>query len=146
MLFLIILLIIIIIYLIKDNYVINIEGFNGQTGRFCYTCQNKTYNQCMSCFNCGWCEDDKGNGQCIGGDHRGPWNYERCAKWSNGDPYSYMLERKKRKCGINYVETQNSVLPNHTGSYTNPYLYMHLRNQCYGCTNYPVSSNSLTTL
>jgi len=78
------------------------EGLNEQVGRFCYTCSNKNYNDCLSCFNCGYCFDEFGNRQCIGGDYRGPYNFEKCGIWKSGkskcniwksgDPYSYMIQ------------------------------------------------------
>ena len=71
------------------------EGFNNQAGQFCTTCAGKTFNQCSGCFNCGYCVDRYGNGGCIGGDHKGPYNFERCARWYSGDPYAYMLQRNK---------------------------------------------------
>ncbi len=75
------------------------EGYNDQTGRFCTTCRGKTPNQCMRCFNCGFCVDRWGNAQCIGGDHKGPFNFERCMSWYHTDPYSFMLQRNANyKC------------------------------------------------
>jgi hypothetical protein len=69
------------------------EHFNEKVGRFCLSCHGKTINECLGCFNCGYCIDENGNGQCIGGDHRGPYNYERCAYWYSGDPFSRMMQR-----------------------------------------------------
>lgn len=69
------------------------EGFNENSGQFCRTCEGKTFNQCSSCFNCGYCVDRYGNAECIGGDHKGPYNFERCDRWYSGDPYSYMLQQ-----------------------------------------------------
>lgn len=70
----------------------NVEGFNEQAGQFCTTCSGKTFNQCSDCFNCGFCVDQFGNGSCIGGDHKGPWNKERCARWYSGNPYTFMKQ------------------------------------------------------
>ncbi len=70
-----------------------VEGYNDQAGRFCTTCSGKTPNECMRCFNCGFCVDKDGNAACIGGDHKGPFNYERCTAWYSGDPYARMLQR-----------------------------------------------------
>lgn len=70
-----------------------VEGFNEQAGRFCHTCAGKNFNQCSQCFNCGFCVDKWGNGGCIGGDHTGPYNFERCAFWYSGDPYARMNQR-----------------------------------------------------
>lgn len=66
------------------------EHFNEQVGKFCTECHNKTFNQCLSCFNCGFGIDKFGNSACIGGDHNGPFNYEEVALWYYGDPWSRM--------------------------------------------------------
>ncbi len=70
------------------------EHFNDQVGQFCYSCSGKTVNQCMNCFNCGFCVDKFGNSGCIGGDHKGPYNHERCVVWHYGDPWSKMARKK----------------------------------------------------
>jgi hypothetical protein len=76
-----------------------IEKFNDQSGRFCPDCRNKTFNECLRCFNCGWCVDKDGNSGCVGGDHNGPYNYENCAKWYYIDPFTYMSQiNKDYKC------------------------------------------------
>lgn len=75
---------------IQEN---GVEPFNEEVGQFCKTCRGKTFNQCLGCFNCGFCVDKWGNGGCIGGDHKGPFNFERCAKWYSGDPYSFMMQQ-----------------------------------------------------
>lgn len=69
-----------------------VEGYNNQTGRFCTTCDSQTPNQCLGCFNCGFCVDKQGNARCMGGDHNGPYNNENCAAWYHGDPFSRMLQ------------------------------------------------------
>lgn len=75
------------------------EPFNEKVGQFCITCKGKNYNQCLNCFNCGFCVDKWGNAQCIGGSHRGPYNFERCVRWYHGDPYAFMLQKNaNRKC------------------------------------------------
>ena len=86
---------IIVIILIYKNYKKNssVEGYNEQSGRFCPTCVNKTFNQCLRCFNCGWCVDKYGNSGCVGGDQNGPYNYEDCAKWYYIDPFTFMTQR-----------------------------------------------------
>jgi len=92
----ILLLIILIVYLFTNS---RKENFNDQTGKFCTTCAGKTTNQCLKCFNCGFCVDKWGNSSCIGGDHRGPYNFERCAAWYHTDPYSTMMQRNANyKC------------------------------------------------
>ena len=90
----------VIVYLLIENKGnCCIEGYNNQTGRFCISCANKTINQCLECFNCGWCVDKWGNSGCIGGDHKGPYNFENCARWYYSDPWTYMMQRNKNyKC------------------------------------------------
>lgn len=69
------------------------EGFNQTSGQLCITCNGKNINQCLNCFNCGFCVDEYGNSQCIGGNYLGPFNNEKCVRWYHGDPYSYMIRR-----------------------------------------------------
>ena len=69
------------------------EHFNDKVGTLCLSCSDKTVNQCMDCFNCGFCEDQFGNSKCIAGDHKGPYNFEDCAKWYYNDPFSYMIKK-----------------------------------------------------
>ena len=77
----------------------HIELFNETSGRFCPTCKGKTFNQCQRCFNCGFCVDRWGNSQCIGGDVKGPFNYEKCARWYYVDGYSRMMQDNENyKC------------------------------------------------
>lgn len=109
-LFLILLIIIVSYIVVTDTTPIKkIETFNEQNGQFCITCREKTLNQCMKCFNCGFCIDRKGNAACIGGDHRGPYNFERCAYWYHTDPYSRMIQQNVNyKCSYgpsNYSRT-----------------------------------------
>jgi hypothetical protein len=92
--------IIVFVYIYKLYMNANIhatEGYNDQVGQFCRDCSGKTFNQCLSCFNCGWCVDKYGNSGCIGGDQNGPYNYESCAKWYHGDPWYAMNEKKNRE-------------------------------------------------
>ena len=99
--FIIILVVLIIFVMIQDKESYkklkqirsSVEGFNNQAGRFCLKCRGKTFNQCVGCFNCGFCVDKYGRGQCIGGDHKGPFNFERCARWYSGDPYTFMMQK-----------------------------------------------------
>ncbi len=119
----IIILISILIFILYFTKQDKIEGYNDQTGRYCHSCSDKTFNNCLNCFNCGWCVDNFGNGICMGGDHRGPYNYENCAKWFrgkpnksctngriagciggtkcqkwiHGDPFYYMLQKKQQR-------------------------------------------------
>ena len=65
------------------------EGFNQDSGQFCNTCDEKSFNSCSNCFNCGFCVDRFGNGKCIGGNaSEGPLNKEDCALWYTGDQWT----------------------------------------------------------
>lgn len=80
----VIIIIILIIYLCNNK----VEGFNDHYGTLCKSCENKTFNECMQCFNCSFCVDKWGNGKCIGGDvNSGPYNKEKCARIYNGDAF-----------------------------------------------------------
>ena len=70
---------IIIIFIFTKKY--KTEHYNDQTGKFCLQCKHKNINECLRCFNCGWCVDENGNGACIPGDYKGPANYEKCKRW-----------------------------------------------------------------
>ena len=93
MLHIVCLIIIIIIFILWKYSNKKVEGYNDQTGRYCLSCRNRTKNQCTRCFNCGYAADRSGKGVCIGGDHKGPFNYEKVTRWYHGDPFSYMLQR-----------------------------------------------------
>lgn len=84
-----------LLYLLRRSLQNIKEGFNEEVGNFCLECHGKNFNQCLSCFNCGWAKDKHGNGTCIGGDVLGPFNYERVARWYVGDPFYRMQERNR---------------------------------------------------
>ena len=112
MIFVIIVLIVIVaIYFIYKLCKNNEEGFNDQTGRLCQSCDDKTFNQCLGCFNCGYCVDKWGNGKCIGGDAAsGPYNKEKCALWYQGDPYVRMQQNNANyKCEYG-PPNQNNII------------------------------------
>lgn len=70
-----------------------VEHFNEKTGQLCLDCEGKTFNECLTCNNCGFAVDKDGNSACIGGDVNGPYNYEDAARWYYNDPYSYMIQK-----------------------------------------------------
>ena len=90
--FIIFIILILLCFYIYCNKKTN-EYFNEQSGKFCPSCSNKTFNQCLSCFNCGFCVDKWGNSNCIGGDLNGGYNKEKCAFWYYIDPYSRMIQQ-----------------------------------------------------
>lgn len=94
--------------------------FNRTNGTYCYTCANKNYNECVSCFNCGWCVDKWGNGSCIGATVAGgPMNNERCELLYFTDPFpsvrqdnynyrcSYGPQAANRAIGINPTDCRS---------------------------------------
>ena len=106
----ILLVLVLALILLSANKQTMMEGFNEQTGRFCPTCRHKTPNQCMSCFNCGFCVDKFGNSKCIGGDIYGPYNYEKCAYWHYGDPYSRMMYNNSNyRCSYGPMSTNRVI-------------------------------------
>lgn len=98
------------------NYT-NTEHFNEESGRFCSTCKDKTYNQCLNCFNCGWCVDSWGNGKCLGADvASGTYNNEKCSKLYLGDPYLRMKQNNrnyKTEMGPKSSNRAIGILPCH---------------------------------
>jgi len=84
----------------------NIEGFVRDSGKLCGTCADKTYNQCLDCFNCGWCVDKWGNAGCLGGDAAsGPYNKEECAIWKTTDPWT-TAQRHNQNYKLSYGPKQ----------------------------------------
>jgi len=69
------------------------------SGKLCGDCAGRNLNSCLDCFDCGYCIDDWGNGRCVPGDYKGPYNHENCKYYLQGDPYRTMLERNRNyKC------------------------------------------------
>lgn len=90
----IVLIILILILTVRINVDKNKEGFqNYGSGQFCPDCSGRTYNQCLSCFNCGFCVDIFGNSSCINSTvASGPLNKEKCARLYMADPWNDMRE------------------------------------------------------
>jgi hypothetical protein len=90
----------IILYLLLNNKNSQ-ENYSQVTpqGKLCTSCMGKNINSCLDCFNCGYCVDDWGNGRCVPGDYKGPYNKESCKYYIQGDPYATMMERNRNyKC------------------------------------------------
>lgn len=106
----IIILILIGIYYISQKCVT--EHYNEQSGTLCQSCENKTLNECLECFNCGYCIDKFGNGKCIGGDAAsGPYNKEKCAVWYQGDQYVRMQQNNRNyKCSEYGPPNENRII------------------------------------
>lgn len=73
------------------------EGFNDTQGKFCLDCHGKNFNSCLTCFNCGYAVDKNGQKGCIPGDHKGPYNKERLARWYYNDPWSYNVPKRSSR-------------------------------------------------
>ena len=86
------------------------ENFNDESGRFCPTCDGRTFNQCTRCFNCGFCVDKWGNSNCISGKADGPFNFERCAMWYYIDPYSRAMQNNERNQCNNGPISSNRII------------------------------------
>ncbi len=95
-------LIIMVILIIMLYFLMNrnkTEHFNETSGKLCTTCYEKTFNECLGCFNCLYCVDKWGNGKCIGGDINGTYNKEKCARIYSGDQFFRMQQNNKNyKC------------------------------------------------
>ena len=105
-------LIVIVIILIIYYFIIHDtkEHFNDSNAKFCYSCKGKTYNQCLGCFNCGFCVDKWGNSECIGGDMSGPYNYEKCYRFYYNDPYIVMKEHDANyKCSYGPTNSNRRI-------------------------------------
>ena len=80
--------ILIVIFLFVQN---RREPFAEISGQLCSSCEDKTFNQCLECFNCGICEDQWGNFKCVGADvASGTYNKEKCSRLHLADPYTRM--------------------------------------------------------
>lgn len=97
-------LVLIVLYIIKSSGLFNnvqnnkVEGFDGKVGWHCRSCSNKTINQCMQCYNCGFCLDNEGKASCVPGDVHGPYDKKKfCHMWYHSDPYSRVLWYQKWK-------------------------------------------------
>jgi hypothetical protein len=101
--------IIVALFIINKGFTYN-EHFNEQMGRFCGSCSERTFGQCLQCFNCSWCVDKFGNGRCIGGDVNGPYNYEKCALYYNSDPFNRMKYNNSHyKCSYGPIQANRII-------------------------------------
>ena len=70
---LIILLILLCIY-VTYQYNYNWEGFSDYSGKYWSSCDNKSFGQCIQCYNCGFSVDPSNgySGKCVNGSVFGP--------------------------------------------------------------------------
>ncbi len=87
--------IIIIIYKLSDS----VEKFSDNSGNYCGSCNNRTFGQCINCFNCDFVVDPKnGNeGICVKGSIDGPQKYTN-KLWYTGDNFWRYNEVTKQNC------------------------------------------------
>jgi hypothetical protein len=86
--------ILITIYKFYDIY-LNTENFNRTHGKWCENCKEKSFGQCLDCFNCGFCITESGKGYCTKGNVFGPKDSsEKCKRWIHNDEFSSMLNLK----------------------------------------------------
>jgi len=91
-----------------DNKINGTEGFNDQNGFYCSSCENKTLNQCLRCFNCGFADFADGTGQCMEGGEKGP--FKKVQQQDKIDKYS-SLNNDGSYYGL-YKTNTNDVFPN----------------------------------
>lgn len=97
---LVILFVLVVVYhlLFKNKLV---EGYHYYRTTYCGRCGYNTRYRCSRCTNCGYCITGKGHGECVPGDHVGPYFRNDCASWEYGYPhdmyypYTYTYPRSK---------------------------------------------------
>jgi len=167
-----VIIILFIFFVCKKKTEVTTEHFNDQTGRFCSSCENLPFGQCTRCFNCGYCTDLYGNGKCIPGDYKGPYNAERCNNWLKEESGALCTNNSTESCKASYEMIENNVNPskdtdyylwkgnkktdmekNGTGScfrwyHNDPFSYMLQRGEDTGCAKpkYTRSSNQLVNI
>lgn len=79
---------------------LNTEGFyGGYYRKYCPSCGWRSRRSCANCINCGYCVTPSGYGECIPGDHNGPYFRDDCLHWSYGNlyyPYRWNLRRPRK--------------------------------------------------
>ena len=68
----------------------DLEHFNISDMSVCNECSCKSKLDCMACNNCGYCNDEYGNGRCVSGDKNGPY-FDSCNSWNN--IYNMVIEQ-----------------------------------------------------
>ncbi len=67
----------------------NFYTYNSYYKKYCPSCGWRSRTACSKCINCGFCVNNKGQGECVPGDSQGPYFREDCAYWEYGSPYRY---------------------------------------------------------
>ena len=157
-------LIIMTLYMLFDNKHIIFgkkitENFNDQNGFYCSSCENKTLNQCLRCFNCGFADFADGSGMCMEGGNRGPFK-----KPNNNKLNKYSILNKDGTYNGLYKTNVNDVFPNKNINYylwkdnykfpqkegkiinrwyhIDPYSYMIQRSDDFECAKPKINNNN----
>ncbi len=79
-----------------------IETLDEGNGKYCASCDNLQFAQCIRCINCGYC-GDKDSGKCVKGTFMGtdPKDKAKCTRWFSNDPFWRFA---------NSVDKQNSIM------------------------------------
>lgn len=86
-----------------------VEEFTNRQGHYCRTCNNKSMNNCLECYNCGFYKQKNQNyGRCVAGGVYGPEGSDRYQRslsgmWYHGDPYSRQLWYEKCRRSKPYI-------------------------------------------
>jgi hypothetical protein len=99
-LILIIFIVVVLFLFLGTRYSLNKEGFHfrRQYGSWCNCSDDKTFNQCMDCANCGICIKNNGSVKCVPGDVYGPYDKSyQCKMWHHNDEFSRRLWKNKLK-------------------------------------------------
>jgi len=86
-----ILIVLVVIIIIAKFLVYKKENFNLEYGGYCKKCEGRTFGNCLTCANCGYCFKN-GEWNCVSGDVHGPYNKD-CDIWYNNDSY-YIYNEK----------------------------------------------------
>ena len=63
-----------------------IEMLTENAGGYCTECNERTFGQCLKCYNCGYCKNGK-TGKCMRGNIFGPDTKTKCDTWLTNDNY-----------------------------------------------------------
>jgi len=73
---------------IADNYQTteNFVVYTYPKGRSCDECKTMNRKRCGECINCGYCYSTDGYGECVAGDHTGPYTRRDCVDYEYAKP------------------------------------------------------------
>lgn len=79
-----------------------VENLDDITGRYCETCDNLSFGQCIKCFNCRFKPEDKPysyKGKCVNGDITSQDTIEYGKKWITNDTF-WRNNNSNNKCAL----------------------------------------------